>query len=45
MFHKALGLNLNCYSSTERISVMGGNIVAIAVIVDGSAMCFIRLLV
>ena len=43
---KALGLvNLNSYSSTERIGVMGRNIVAIAVIVDRSVICFIRLLV
>ena len=41
MFHKALGLNLNCYSSTERIGIMGGNIVPIAVIVDRSVICFI----
>ena len=38
---KALGLfNLNSYSSTERIGVMGRNIVAIRVIMDRSVICF-----
>ena len=42
MFLKALGLfNLISYSSTERISVMGRNIVAIAVIADRSIICVI----
>ena len=41
MFHKALGLNLNCYSSTERIGIMGGNIVPIAVVVDRSYLLFV----
>ena len=37
---KALGLvNLNSYSSTERIGVMGRNIVAIRVIMDRSVIC------
>ena len=41
MFHKALGLvNLNSYASTERIGVVGRNVVATAVIVDRSVTCF-----
>ena len=41
MFHKALGLvNINSYASTERIGVVGRNIVAIAVIVERSVTCF-----